>query len=149
MMRPRFEVEMGREAQRTRGGGDGKRDATSGGSARQVREEPSAPHAAKTELLQANSPTAASLREDSDSDNDTRRHTTIPTTWVVSLHCGSLDASHGLIPLGALERARGQGVCNANLRFAVDLDRHHVKSGHRKAPKSDNPYLTLLHKLYS
>ncbi|TKA30371.1 60S ribosomal protein L18-B [Salinomyces thailandicus] len=33
--------------------------------------------------------------------------------------------------------------------MGVDLDRHHVKSGHRKAPKSDNPYLTLLHKLYS
>lgn len=30
-----------------------------------------------------------------------------------------------------------------------DLDKHHVKSGHRKAPKSDNPYVKLLHKLYS
>jgi hypothetical protein len=30
----------------------------------------------------------------------------------------------------------------------TDLDNHHVKSGHRKAPKSDNPYLKLLVKLY-
>ena len=33
--------------------------------------------------------------------------------------------------------------------YQVDLDAHHVKSGHRKAPKSDNPYVKLLHKLYS
>ncbi|GAB7360825.1 hypothetical protein MBLNU230_g0811t1 [Neophaeotheca triangularis] len=32
--------------------------------------------------------------------------------------------------------------------MGVDLDRHHVKSGHRKAPKSENPYLALLVKLY-
>lgn len=32
---------------------------------------------------------------------------------------------------------------------SVDLDKHHVKSGHRKAPKSENPYLAILHKLYS
>ena len=30
----------------------------------------------------------------------------------------------------------------------IDLDKHHVRSGHRKAPKSDNPYLKLLVKLY-
>ncbi|TQV93886.1 eukaryotic ribosomal protein L18 [Cordyceps javanica] len=30
----------------------------------------------------------------------------------------------------------------------IDLDRHHVKSTHRKAPKSDNVYLKLLVKLY-
>ncbi|KAK5124420.1 hypothetical protein LTR85_001637 [Meristemomyces frigidus] len=34
-------------------------------------------------------------------------------------------------------------------KMGVDLDKHHVKSGHRKAPKSDNPYVKLLHKLYS
>ncbi|KAF2772563.1 ribosomal protein L18e [Teratosphaeria nubilosa] len=32
--------------------------------------------------------------------------------------------------------------------MGVDLDKHHVKSGHRKAPKSENPYLRLLVKLY-
>jgi hypothetical protein len=32
--------------------------------------------------------------------------------------------------------------------FTTDLDNHHVRSGHRKAPKSDNPYLKLLVKLY-
>lgn len=30
----------------------------------------------------------------------------------------------------------------------IDLDRHHVRSTHRKAPKSDNAYLKLLVKLY-
>lgn len=30
----------------------------------------------------------------------------------------------------------------------IDLDRHHVKGTHRKAPKSDNVYLKLLVKLY-
>merc|ERR1712115_414632 len=34
-------------------------------------------------------------------------------------------------------------------KMGVDLDRHHVSSGHRKAPHSDNPYLKLLHKLFS
>ncbi|KAH0289743.1 ribosomal protein L18e [Aureobasidium namibiae CBS 147.97] len=29
-----------------------------------------------------------------------------------------------------------------------DLDHHHVRSGHRKAPKSENPYTALLVKLY-
>ncbi|KAL8715338.1 MAG: hypothetical protein Q9225_006399, partial [Loekoesia sp. 1 TL-2023] len=32
--------------------------------------------------------------------------------------------------------------------MGIDLDRHHVRSGHRKAPKSDNVYLKLLVKLY-
>jgi len=30
----------------------------------------------------------------------------------------------------------------------IDLDAHHVRSSHRKAPKSDNAYLKLLVKLY-
>jgi large subunit ribosomal protein L18e len=30
----------------------------------------------------------------------------------------------------------------------IDLDAHHVRSTHRKAPKSDNVYLKLLVKLY-
>jgi len=33
--------------------------------------------------------------------------------------------------------------------MGIDLDKHHVNSGHRKAPHSDNPYIKLLHKLYS
>ena len=32
--------------------------------------------------------------------------------------------------------------------MGIDLDRHHVKKGARKAPKSDNVYLKLLVKLY-
>ncbi|KAL2700969.1 hypothetical protein AAEP93_007788 [Penicillium crustosum] len=31
---------------------------------------------------------------------------------------------------------------------SIDLDRHHVRSSHRKAPKSDNVYLKVLVKLY-
>lgn len=30
----------------------------------------------------------------------------------------------------------------------IDLDRHHVRNSHRKAPKSENVYLLLLVKLY-
>ncbi|KAI9849769.1 MAG: hypothetical protein M1838_006270 [Thelocarpon superellum] len=32
--------------------------------------------------------------------------------------------------------------------MGIDLDHHHVKNSHRKAPKSDNVYLKLLVKLY-
>ncbi|KAK2762785.1 hypothetical protein FQN54_000959 [Arachnomyces sp. PD_36] len=32
--------------------------------------------------------------------------------------------------------------------MGIDLDRHHVRDTHRKAPKSDNVYLHLLVKLY-
>ncbi|CAP91623.1 hypothetical protein N7489_009402 [Penicillium chrysogenum] len=32
--------------------------------------------------------------------------------------------------------------------MGIDLDRHHVRSSHRKAPKSDNVYLKVLVKLY-
>jgi Ribosomal protein 60S L18 and 50S L18e len=34
------------------------------------------------------------------------------------------------------------------LTTGIDLDAHHVRSTHRKAPKSDNVYLKLLVKLY-
>jgi len=34
------------------------------------------------------------------------------------------------------------------LLIVPSLDHHHVRSGHRKAPKSDNPYTALLVKLY-
>lgn len=30
----------------------------------------------------------------------------------------------------------------------IDLDKHHVRNTHRKAPKSDNVYVKLLVKLY-
>lgn len=30
----------------------------------------------------------------------------------------------------------------------IDLDRHHVRNTHRKAPKSENVYLQVLVKLY-
>jgi len=33
--------------------------------------------------------------------------------------------------------------------MGVDLDKHHVRSAHRSAPKSDNPYLSLLNRLYA
>jgi len=32
--------------------------------------------------------------------------------------------------------------------MGIDLDKHHVRNTHRKAPKSDNPYLKLLVKFY-
>ncbi|KAF2445575.1 ribosomal protein L18e [Karstenula rhodostoma CBS 690.94] len=32
--------------------------------------------------------------------------------------------------------------------MGIDLDRHHVRDGHRKVPKSDNPYVKLLVRLY-
>ncbi|KAF2102055.1 ribosomal protein L18e [Rhizodiscina lignyota] len=32
--------------------------------------------------------------------------------------------------------------------MGIDLDRHHVRASHRKAPKSDNVYVRLLVKLY-
>lgn len=36
----------------------------------------------------------------------------------------------------------------ADVRFkGIDLDHHHVKKGHRKAPKSEDPYLLLLVKV--
>ncbi|KAL9593246.1 MAG: hypothetical protein Q9179_005997 [Wetmoreana sp. 5 TL-2023] len=43
-----------------------------------------------------------------------------------------------------------KGIAPNLLKVApsIDLDRHHVRSGHRKAPKSDNVYLKLLVKLY-
>ncbi|KAF2005861.1 ribosomal protein L18e [Amniculicola lignicola CBS 123094] len=32
--------------------------------------------------------------------------------------------------------------------MGIDLDRHHVRDGHRKVPKSTNPYVKLLVRLY-
>ncbi|GAA5995242.1 uncharacterized protein JCM10292_005051 [Rhodotorula paludigena] len=34
------------------------------------------------------------------------------------------------------------------MRRGIDIERHHVKKGHRSAPKSEDPYLLLLVKLY-
>ena len=36
----------------------------------------------------------------------------------------------------------------SQVKMGIDLDRHHVRDSHRKAPKSDNVYLKLLVKLY-
>lgn len=34
------------------------------------------------------------------------------------------------------------------MHSGIDLDRHHVRTSHRKAPKTDNVYVRLLVKLY-
>ena len=61
----------------------------------------------------------------------------------------ALELSYTLPPPSFLPRyCHSVTTAIADLR-TVDLDKHHVKSGHRQAPKSDNPYLLLLHKLYS
>lgn len=39
-------------------------------------------------------------------------------------------------------------TANLSIYLGIDLDKHHVRSSHRKAPKSDNVYLKLLVKLY-
>ncbi|KAK0515255.1 hypothetical protein JMJ35_002634 [Cladonia borealis] len=43
------------------------------------------------------------------------------------------------------QRTQWSPRCNST---GIDLDKHHVRSTHRKAPKSDNVYLKLLVKLY-
>ncbi|KAF5862826.1 hypothetical protein ETB97_011066 [Aspergillus alliaceus] len=40
------------------------------------------------------------------------------------------------------------GVPSVLAAMGIDLDRHHVRSSHRKAPKSENVYLQVLVKLY-
>merc|ERR1711939_839306 len=53
--------------------------------------------------------------------------------------------------MGGIERRRQLSInhkpTNTGI-MGIDLDRHHVRSSHRKAPKSDNVYLKLLVKLY-
>ncbi|RYO85202.1 hypothetical protein DL766_009965 [Monosporascus sp. MC13-8B] len=49
---------------------------------------------------------------------------------------------------GGSQPARQQPKPIAAGKMGIDLDRHHVRGTHRKAPKSDNVYLTLLVKLY-
>ncbi|EYE97298.1 60S ribosomal eL18 domain-containing protein [Aspergillus ruber CBS 135680] len=41
-----------------------------------------------------------------------------------------------------------EGVLSIPAAMGIDLDRHHVRSTHRKAPKSENVYLQVLVKLY-
>ncbi|KAG2021618.1 hypothetical protein GB937_004577 [Aspergillus fischeri] len=41
-----------------------------------------------------------------------------------------------------------QPWANSCITSGIDLDRHHVRSTHRKAPKSENVYLQVLVKLY-
>ncbi|KAF4918823.1 60S ribosomal protein L18-B [Colletotrichum viniferum] len=50
-------------------------------------------------------------------------------------------------PLAECEQ-RIRSLWDLGTRDCIDLDRHHVRSTHRKAPKSDNVYLKLLVKLY-
>merc|ERR1711900_107926 len=42
----------------------------------------------------------------------------------------------------------GSTTPSTTATMGIDLDAHHVRSTHRKAPKSDNVYLKLLVKLY-
>lgn len=50
------------------------------------------------------------------------------------------------------EKSRSRSIkekkANTVMSSPTDLDHHHVRNGHRKAPKSANPYLKLLVKLY-
>lgn len=50
--------------------------------------------------------------------------------------------------LGPKKKFGGFHVANSSTSLGIDLDKHHVRSSHRKAPKSDNVYLKLLVKLY-
>ncbi|KAF2746902.1 phosphoribosylaminoimidazole carboxylase [Sporormia fimetaria CBS 119925] len=38
--------------------------------------------------------------------------------------------------------------CTPTSKMGIDLDRHHVRDGHRRVPKSENPYVRLLVRLY-
>ncbi|KAJ5473657.1 Mitochondrial carrier protein [Penicillium sp. IBT 31633x] len=54
-------------------------------------------------------------------------------------------------PLALFIRVRQQAISQVVDQYTamgIDLDRHHVRSSHRKAPKSDNVYLQVLVKLY-
>ncbi|EKV10688.1 Ribosomal protein L18 [Penicillium digitatum PHI26] len=54
-------------------------------------------------------------------------------------------------PLALSIRVRQQAISREVDQYTamgIDLDRHHVRSSHRKAPKSDNVYLKVLVKLY-
>ena len=56
---------------------------------------------------------------------------------------------HRFLPSNRRETVRSANRwANRNFCSGIDLDRHHVRGSHRKAPKSDNVYLKLLVKLY-
>ncbi|RYP39355.1 hypothetical protein DL767_002266 [Monosporascus sp. MG133] len=70
--------------------------------------------------------------------------------------CGSTSSSRkhfGLTGSGnggfSISKYRGRQNPIVAGKMGIDLDRHHVRSTHRKAPKSDNVYLKLLVKLYA
>ncbi|PKX98569.1 60S ribosomal eL18 domain-containing protein [Aspergillus novofumigatus IBT 16806] len=47
-----------------------------------------------------------------------------------------------------IQQPWGDLKANSCITSGIDLDRHHVRSTHRKAPKSENVYLQVLVKLY-
>ncbi|CAL5874892.1 uncharacterized protein PFLUO_LOCUS9194 [Penicillium psychrofluorescens] len=59
-----------------------------------------------------------------------------PSQKLLHFHPGCSDRQANL-PVQSIPAAMG-----------IDLDRHHVRSSHRKAPKSENVYLQVLVKLY-
>ena len=56
--------------------------------------------------------------------------------WIISISCRCHSIHTRCLQIGHV------------IGMLFDLDRHHVRASHRKAPKSDNPYLKLLEKLY-
>lgn len=76
--------------------------------------------------------------------------------------CSIHTSSHGYVwPLRLCKPTRFDEYSNLPFDFfhpireadrvgllGIDLDRHHVRSTHRKAPKSENVYLQVLVKLY-
>ena len=45
------------------------------------------------------------------------------------------------------ERGRVGQAADIAGKMGIDIQRHHVKKGHREAPKSEDPYLLLLVKV--
>ena len=68
----------------------------------------------------------------------------------LAIPCSPRSLRSGGTLLSRAEVKLPQGFLIANLfkSLGIDLDKHHVRSSHRKAPKSDNVYLKLLVKLY-
>ncbi|PSS27412.1 hypothetical protein M430DRAFT_38194 [Amorphotheca resinae ATCC 22711] len=54
----------------------------------------------------------------------------------------------GMLPTSSPSCASGDLADDEVLTIGIDLNAHHVRSTHRKAPKSDNVYVKLLVKLY-
>ena len=87
-------------------------------------------------------------RNISSGNSSTRHRTTCDYGYV-----DRASASHSVLVLCDLpiRSQRTSAACSSlltALQLGIDLDRHHVRSSHRKAPKSENVYLKLLVKLY-